>query len=121
MKKTYLFVFSTFLLTAIISGCGKDKQEAAQTDTVQAPVIAPTPDRTFHVMATVTEVDKEKNRLFLDHEKMEGYMEAMVMPFQVTNPAVFDKVKVGTRARFTIEVKGDAMGVITDVNFEDKQ
>ena len=124
MNKTYVLLLSVLFFGTVATGCGKDKQDgAARPDTVQvpAPVMEATPDRVFNVMATVTEVDKEKNRLFIDHEKMEGYMEAMVMPFRVANPTVFEKVSVGTRGKFTIEVKGDMMGVITDVQVEPKQ
>lgn len=73
----------------------------------------------FKVEATVTEINKEKKRITIDHEKMEGYMDAMEMPYKVANPAIFDKVKVGTRARFTIEVTNN-VGYITDVDVHKK-
>jgi Cu/Ag efflux protein CusF len=73
-----------------------------------------TPEMTFHVAATVTEVNPSKGKITLDHEKMEGYMEPMEMPFKVSNREVFAHVTVGFKGRFTIEV-ANGIGVIAGV------
>lgn len=123
MKRTYILLFGIFcVIAAAVSGCSKEKQAELKVDsTASGQTVQHTtpkaPEKIFSVQATVTEVDREKNRLFIDHEKMEGYMEAMEMPFKVNDPAVFDKVKVGTKGKFTIEVT-DGVGAITDVTVD---
>src|SRR5512147_2202427 len=101
MKKKYIVAFNILFLAAAVSlsSCSKKEEKAAAPDsTTVAPAPEPAkPDKVFNVLATVTEVDKDKGRITIDHEKMEGYMDAMEMPFKVTNPAVFDKVQVGTK------------------------
>src|SRR5687767_8794491 len=97
MKTTLLFI--AVLLTSIV-GCGKDTPADKPSDSVTDQSAQPSPnsepgkkpEMTFHVMATVTEIDQAKEKIRLDHEKMEGYMEAMEMPFKVSNPAVFTQV-----------------------------
>lgn len=48
----------------------------------------------------VTDVGKE--RLTVDHGKIEGYMSAMVMPYKVDKPDVLTKVKKGDEIEATV-------------------
>jgi len=124
MKRNYFITPGLVFITAtLILGCGKERSsENPQLDSASHPSTASDvpkkPEKIFIVKATVTEVDRDKNRLFINHERMEGYMEAMEMPFKVRNLSVFEKVKVGTKATFTIEVT-DGIGVITDVTIDE--
>ncbi len=126
MKTAYFLLLGILLVsTTAVAQCGKHNHSEAKhpdptvSDSEHESTIQDTayqPEKmVFKVEATVTEVNKEKKRITIDHEKMEGYMDAMEMPYKVTNPAIFDKVKVGTRGRFTIEVTNNA-GYITGVD-----
>jgi Uncharacterized conserved protein len=123
MKQNYYIALALVFITAtLLIGCSKERtSENPQLDSANHPSttsdVPKKPEKTFRVRATVTEVDREKGRLFLDHEKMDGYMEAMEMPFKVSDLSVFEKVKSGTKATFTIEVT-DGIGVITDVTID---
>lgn len=133
MKKTNIILLFAFfaMSTAALAGCGKGKQEEPKpADTQQvsaAPEPAPAPvdtaakkpEQIFNVQATVTAINEAKSKITIDHEKMDGYMAAMEMPYKVTNPEVFKKVKVGTKGQFKIEVTG-GNGVITDVHVQSK-
>jgi Cu/Ag efflux protein CusF len=55
---------------------------------------------TFH--GKVVSVDKGAKKLTIDGEKVEGWMEAMTMGYQVDDPAVVDKVKPGDRIMATV-------------------
>jgi len=118
MKQNYLILLIAFSTATLLLSCNKENSNKSVTnDTASSTVSTTTPDHIYTVKAVVTEVDEGKSRLFIDHEKMEGFMEAMVMPFKVNNPTVFTKVKPGTKGIFTIEVT-NGIGIITDVNVE---
>lgn len=62
--------------------------------------------RTYRVLAKVTAIDKAEGTMTIDHEKMEGFMNAMEMPYKVGDPVLFERVTVGTEGHFTIRVVG---------------
>jgi len=70
---------------------------------------------TFRVLAKVVEVNEADSTITINHEKMEGFMEAMEMPYKVGDPSIFKKVRVGTEGHFTVKVI-DGEGVITNVH-----
>jgi len=55
---------------------------------------------TFH--GKVTSVDAKNNKLSVDGEKVEGWMDAMVMAYSVDNPAVIKTIKAGDRIEATV-------------------
>jgi Cu/Ag efflux protein CusF len=55
---------------------------------------------TFH--GKVTAVDASTNKLTIDGEKVEGWMDAMTMAYGVDNPAVIKTLKVGDRIEATV-------------------
>ena len=55
---------------------------------------------TFH--GKVTSVDAKTNKLTVDGEKVEGWMNAMVMGYGVDDPAVIKTIKVGDRIEATV-------------------
>ncbi len=127
MIKTSTFLLSVllFIVTILYTiGCGKGKQSEtmgsadSSRPTVEAePQTTPKqPEKKFVVVATATDVHQSTGTITIDHEKMEGYMEAMEMPFKVGNPEVFKQVKVGAKGHFTIEVT-DNIGVISAVTY----
>ena len=59
---------------------------------------------TYRVLAKVTGIDKAEGMITIDHEKMDGFMDAMEMPYKVSDPSLCDRVKVGTEGHFTIRV-----------------
>ena len=56
-----------------------------------------------HVLMGKVEVVNETGKsLTVNHQKVEGYMEAMTMPYKVDKPDVFKKVKVGDQIKATV-------------------
>ena len=55
----------------------------------------------------------------VDHEKIEGYMDAMTMPFKVADPAILKQVTVGENTHFTIRVANN-LPLIIEVSKEHK-
>jgi Cu/Ag efflux protein CusF len=50
----------------------------------------------------VTEVDAGAKKLGVKNEKIEGWMDAMVMSYQVDNPEVLKQLKVGDHIEATV-------------------
>jgi Cu(I)/Ag(I) efflux system protein CusF len=62
----------------------------------------------------VRKVDLETKKITLRHEEIKNLgMPQMTMVFQVKDPALLEKVKVGDRVRFTAEKLGGAYTVTT--------
>lgn len=56
--------------------------------------------KSYMLKGKVTEVGKDK--LTVAHEKVEGYMGAMTMPYKVDKPDVLSKVKAGDEIEATV-------------------
>lgn len=98
---------------ACAAGCGKEKTEGApQGESSQRYTDTTIQHFTFH--GTPVTIDTAALSVTLDHEKIEGYMDAMVMPFKVESPALLQRMTVGTRMLFTLRVANNT-AVITDV------
>ena len=54
----------------------------------------------------VVSVDKAKQQLTIDHGAVQGYMPAMIMPFKLKDPAVFDAVAPGDEIAAALVVDG---------------
>src|SRR5262249_29521562 len=51
--------------------------------------------REYHLVGLVRDVKKESGQVVIRHEEIPGFMKAMTMPFSVTDPAVFEDLRVG--------------------------
>jgi Cu(I)/Ag(I) efflux system protein CusF len=76
---------------------------------------APAPADSMPMTAgEVRKVDLETKKITLRHEEIKNLgMPQMTMVFQVKDPALLEKVKVGDRVRFTAEKLGGAYTVTT--------
>ena len=53
----------------------------------------------------------EPGRVYLNHEAMPGFMDAMSMGFDVRDPALLDGIDPGTSVEFRVVVEGDSFYV----------
>jgi Cu(I)/Ag(I) efflux system protein CusF len=76
---------------------------------------APAPADSMPMTAgEVRKVDLETKKITLRHEEIKNLgMPQMTMVFQVKDPALLEKVKVGDRVRFTAEKLGGAYTITT--------
>ncbi len=62
------------------------------------------------VRGEITKLAPEKAQVTLKHEAMKSMgMDAMTMPYKVTNASVLKGFKPGDTVRFTVKMQGDAM------------
>lgn len=60
----------------------------------------------------VRKIDKEAKKITLKHGEIKNLgMPSMTMVFQVTDPALLEKVKVGDKVKFTAEKSGASFAV----------
>src|SRR6266568_887891 len=90
--KTTIFSASIFLLVFFLATqdiCAKNHQDT----------------KVYKVHATVKKIYRHEKKITLDHEKIEGYMNAMVMTFPVADSSIFDHVSIWTEGIFTLRVE----------------
>jgi Cu/Ag efflux protein CusF len=60
--------------------------------------------RTYSLRGVVVSVDKANGRIFIKHEAIPGYMEAMTMPFHPKDPSVLERARAGEHIEATLRV-----------------
>ncbi len=124
MNKTIVFLLGTASLasTAWASGDhGSHAKPAAQAVKATEPATQPAatqPTASTSAMAEgeVRKVDMDNKKLTLKHGEIKNLeMPGMTMVFQVKDPAMLDKVKMGDKVRFTAE---KVNGAFTVTNIE---
>jgi protein SCO1/2 len=59
------------------------------------------------VQGILIEVDREKGSITVSCDAIPGYMDAMVMPFEVRDPAILKAIEPGATVRFTMVEQGN--------------
>ncbi|HZS03777.1 MAG TPA: copper-binding protein [Blastocatellia bacterium] len=97
------------------------RPEAANgVDTHQqaAPRQSPAPSspaRRYNLKGRVVSVDQQYRQVTIEHEAIEGYMEAMTMPFPLKDERLYQTLKVGDHIQATLVVAGDGRWWLEDV------
>lgn len=89
MQKLALFIFCIFLFSA----CKTDTNSNASATAKRYPI-----------KGKVVSVDRAAKKAKIDHEKIEGYMEAMTMDFPIHADWVWDDLKPGSEIRAELVV-----------------
>ena len=110
MKKTMSVALVSLLLAAGSAwAAGEGQSGAPKSDTQATQSAAPMTE------GEVRKVDAENKKITLKHGEISNLqMPGMTMVFQVKDPAMLDKVKVGDKVRFHAERAGGAI-VVTDI------
>ncbi len=64
-------------------------------------------EQRFQVTGVVLKADQPHQLLTVSHENIVGYMDAMVMPFHVSDPKMLDGLKAGTKVTFLLVITQD--------------
>ncbi len=65
------------------------------------------PEQRYDLRGRVVDVDKGRKQITLTHEKIEGYMDAMTMPFNVADDWALSVLAPGQEVEATLVVRGD--------------
>jgi Cu/Ag efflux protein CusF len=69
---------------------------------LSAPGSAQQTKKEYPVHGKIEAVDEANQKLTVNADKIEGFMEAMTMPYKVDKPDVLKKVKVGDEIKATV-------------------
>lgn len=123
--KTIHSLFFLFAASAAIVSCGRT--ERVQEQTADAVIHSPqgnsseqkkTSGNTYRVFAKVTAVSETDSTITIDHPKIEGFMDAMEMPYQVSDYSLLKKVHAGSKGHFTLQVT-ESKVLITGIHIHD--
>jgi protein SCO1/2 len=95
MKKNFFFAMPWLGAIAMLIGC------------VFLAGCREAPRRQFEIKGTIVSVDRELGQVMLDHEEIEGFMDAMTMPFAVKDKQAFAYMAPGQRIQATLVVQED--------------
>lgn len=107
------------LLTALLAGT-VSAQTNMHSDGVAMPMGDAMKKMPMEASADMTEgeirkVDMDNKKITIKHGEIKNLdMPGMTMVFQVKDPALLEKAKVGEKIRFKVEKEGGAM-VVTDI------
>ena len=73
------------------------------------------PVRRFEVTGLVVRIDLPNQTVVVSHDRIEGYMDAMMMPYRVEDPQVLATLKPGAKITFTLVVT-DTASHITNIH-----
>lgn len=90
----------------------KLSREAANNQTTLAkasptpalPAAKPDAEKRYTLKGKVTKIERELKQVVIEHEEVKGYMEAMTMPFPLTDEKVLGKLNVGDKIEATLVV-----------------
>ena len=113
MKSIKLFAAASVLLVspliAPIAWASGDQDKPAASATV---TVKPAGDAATMSDGEVRKIDKDTKKITLKHGELKNLdMPAMTMVFQVKDPALLDKVKVGDKVKFKAEKVGSGIAV----------
>ena len=96
-------------LASVLSTAGAYAADAASAPKMDGMAMPATAGMTA---GEVRKVDLEAKKITLKHEEIKNLgMPGMTMVFQVKDPAMLDKVKVGDKVQFTAEKMNGALTV----------
>lgn len=97
------FFFAVFLALPFAIGLSSCKK--AEAPAVQAPS---TETKSYHGHGEVLGFQADGRVILLKHDKIEGFMDAMTMGFELKDPAAAKVFKKGDRVDFELEVANDS-------------
>ncbi|MGE0884905.1 MAG: SCO family protein [Blastocatellales bacterium] len=93
------FIFKSVLITTLmlaalgISACKKTEAPKASDGA-----------RRFELKGKVVSADKSNHKVTIEHEEIQGYMDAMTMPFTLLDDWVYSELKPGAKIQATLVV-----------------
>lgn len=77
---------------------------AKASPTPVQPTAKPEAEKRYALKGKVTKIERELKQVVIEHEEVKGYMEAMTMPFPLTDEKVLSRLKVGDKIEATLVV-----------------
>jgi protein SCO1/2 len=78
-----LAMLALTIFVAMIAGCKKPEP------------VAPAISKTFKIRGKVVSTDAAAGKITLDHEAVQGFMDAMIMPYKLADPSILSELHPG--------------------------
>jgi protein SCO1/2 len=100
--------------------CGSEPARQAESRQKSEAQQKAEPRQQFDLRGEVVGVDKERHQVIIAHEAIEGYMEAMTMPFNVKDDWALSVLSPGKRVQATLVVQGNRSWIEHPIIYEGK-
>ena len=100
--KTFILFISILAVSSCQQNTAVTKQPVSATP---VPTSSVPKNGNYNGKGIVTKINLKDVSVELNHEKIEGLMEPMIMEFFVTKKEELEKLKVGDKVEFVIEYK----------------
>lgn len=105
---------STFVFRAALALAAAVSVLSLSAACASGPAASQSPRVTHRGVGVVVDLNAEKGRVKIAHEKMEGYMDAMTMWFDVKDPKMLDGLAPKDRVEFVL-TEEDSADVLTEI------
>lgn len=105
------------IVLCLLAACAEEaaeSPEAPASPEAAAPPEVPAEAPSYTARGLVANIMASRKTLIIDHEAIDGYMEAMSMPFSVADTSLLTGIAPQDSVRFRFEVS-TSLGVITEI------
>jgi Cu/Ag efflux protein CusF len=117
MMRSKLWVNAVLMALAVAAACARKEQAPAATGGELAATPAEGVEKTYPFRGKVVSLDRARNEITVDHERVEGLWEPMTMAFEVRGGESGSLPPEGSTIRATLHVQ-DGRWWLTDVKTE---
>ena len=103
---------ASLLSLVLLTGCESSPDEAPK---VEASTIQPQNLETYNVSGRIRSITPDRDFMMVQHDSIEGFMDAMTMPFAVSDTSLILGVAEGDSIHFEVQVSGYDL-VVTDLS-----
>jgi protein SCO1/2 len=108
MSRMKLYAALLLCVAGLILACGPSEP---QTNDDAAESTAASDSQQYELRGKVVQLEAENKAAVIDHEEIEGWMDAMTMRFPVKEQADWDKLAVGAQIEATVFVTTDGFHI----------
>jgi protein SCO1/2 len=100
-------MLTVFVVVLFVVACSGGESTSSQEHAEPAATESAGEPQRFEGKGVVEAIDVSQSQVTLAHEDIEGFMNAMTMPFDVKNPSILEELEEGMEVTFTVVVEAD--------------
>lgn len=105
LNRTLLFPAAALLSLSLAAGCGADDRQVREEPRSNATSDTASVD-TYVATGRIMSITPDRDFVMVRHDAIDGFMDAMTMPFGVSDTGVVSGIAAGDSVRFMIEASG---------------
>jgi protein SCO1/2 len=100
-------ILTVFVVVLFVVACSGGESTSSQEPSKPDASESAGEQQRFEGKGVVEAIDVSQSQVTLAHEDIEGFMNAMTMPFDVKNPSILEELEVGMEVTFSLVVEAD--------------